>query len=47
MSAPFGEFAANAEVTGLLHGRPAALDPLETFAGDVPTLAVLAPQPTF
>jgi hypothetical protein len=32
MSAPFGELATDADVTRILHGRPAALDPFRTFA---------------
>jgi hypothetical protein len=32
MSAPFGELATDADVTRILHGRPAALDPKPTFA---------------
>jgi hypothetical protein len=31
MSAPFGELAADADVTRILHGQPAALDPLRSF----------------
>ena len=31
MSAPFGELATDADVTRILHGRPAALDPFRTL----------------
>ena len=32
MSAPFGEIATDADVTRILHGRPAALDPKRSLA---------------